>query len=57
VRRSRERADFRWWLLTWRYRHRPALLRAVATHARGTEVHVASVGAVRELDPTDVSGL
>ncbi len=29
-RRSRERADFWWWVLTWRRRSRPVLLRAIA---------------------------
>jgi hypothetical protein len=33
TRRSRERADFWWWLLTWRQRDRPAVLQAIATYA------------------------
>jgi hypothetical protein len=40
VRRSRERADFWWWLLTYRCRSRPLLLRAIAAHAGDAEIHV-----------------
>ncbi|SDY60732.1 hypothetical protein SAMN05661080_04026 [Modestobacter sp. DSM 44400] len=40
LRRSRERADFWWWLLTWRWRSRPAVLCAVATHAPEADVYV-----------------
>ena len=40
ARRSRERADFWWWLLTWRRRSRPALLRAVTSHAAQADLHV-----------------
>jgi adenylate kinase family enzyme len=40
VRRSRERADFWRWLLTWRRRSRPALLHAMTTHAAHADVHV-----------------
>ncbi len=40
ARRSRERADFWWWLLTWRHRSRAAVLDAVATFAPGANVHV-----------------
>ena len=40
ARRSRERADFWWWLLTWRRRSRPALLRTVATYAPSADVHI-----------------
>ena len=40
VRRSRERADFWWWLLTYRRRSRPLLLRAIAVHAGDAEIHV-----------------
>jgi hypothetical protein len=39
-RRSRERADFWWWLLTWRYRSRGGVLHAVATFAAEADVHV-----------------
>jgi len=37
--RSRERADFWWWLLTWRWRYRPAVLTAVRTFAAIASVH------------------
>ncbi len=47
ARRSRERWDFWWWLLTWRSRSRPAVLREVPVHAIGAAVHV--VRAPREL--------
>ena len=41
-RRSRERADFWLWVLAWRRRSRPALLRAIALHApRGPFAHTA----------------
>jgi len=40
VRRSRERADFWWWLLSWRHRHRTALLGAVATFAPGADTQI-----------------
>ena len=40
ARRSRERADFWWWLLTWRRRSRPALLGAVTSHAAQADLHV-----------------
>ena len=39
-RRSRERADFWWWLLMWRYRSKGAVLHAVATFASGADVHI-----------------
>lgn len=39
LRRSRERADFWWWLLTWRRRHRPGLLTAVTSLAPAAAVH------------------
>ncbi len=39
LRRSRERADFWWWLLTWRWRHRPALLSAITTFAPAATAH------------------
>jgi hypothetical protein len=37
--RSRERADFWWWVLTWRGRSRPALLAAARTFAPTAAVH------------------
>lgn len=40
LRRSRERADFWWWMVTWRRRSRPAVLTAVTTFASGAEVHL-----------------
>jgi adenylate kinase family enzyme len=40
VRRSRERADFWRWLLSYRRRSRPPLLRAIAAHAADADVHV-----------------
>jgi uridine kinase len=40
IRRSRERADFWRWLLTYRSRSRPALRRAVAAHAGHLDVYV-----------------
>ena len=40
ARRSRERADFWRGLLTWRYRHRNAVLDAVSTFAAGADVHI-----------------
>jgi hypothetical protein len=40
LRRSRERADFWWWVLTWRRRSRPALLRAIAQHAPIATCHI-----------------
>lgn len=40
VRRSRERAGFWWWLLTWRHRSRPTVLDAVARYAPSADVHI-----------------
>jgi adenylate kinase family enzyme len=40
MRRSRERADFWRWLLTYRRRSRPLVMEAIATHAAGADVHV-----------------
>lgn len=37
-RRSRERADFWFWLFGYRWRSRPVLLRKVATHARAAKL-------------------
>ena len=39
-RRSRERAGFWWWLLTWRHRHRPVVLATVAQSAPTATVHL-----------------
>lgn len=40
LRRSRERADFWWWLVTWRRRSKPAVLTAVTTFASSATVHL-----------------
>ena len=40
ARRSRERAHFWWWLLTWRRRARPVVLDAIAAHAAHADVHI-----------------
>jgi adenylate kinase family enzyme len=40
LRRSRQRWDFWRWLLTWRRRYRPALLRAIADAGVPTVVHI-----------------
>ena len=40
ARRSRERLDFWWWVVTWRRVARPVLLEAVATDATHAELHV-----------------
>ena len=42
IRRSRERGDFWRWLLTYRRRSRPVVLRAIATHAARADIHVLS---------------
>jgi adenylate kinase family enzyme len=39
LRRSRERADFWHWLITYRRRSRPALLNKIATHAPLATLH------------------
>ncbi|MEM8925563.1 MAG: hypothetical protein AAGD35_18820 [Actinomycetota bacterium] len=39
-RRSRERWDFWLWLLTWRRRSRPQLLRAIEQHAATADLYV-----------------
>ncbi|HEX8769665.1 MAG TPA: hypothetical protein VF711_02720 [Acidimicrobiales bacterium] len=38
--RSRERRDFWWWLLTWRWKYRPQLMRAIGRHAAAAELLV-----------------
>jgi uridine kinase len=40
VRRPRERRDFWWWLLTWRWRQMPHLLRSIHLVAPGAELIV-----------------
>lgn len=39
-RRSRERTDFWWWVITWRRRSRPIVLQAIAVHGCGAKVHL-----------------
>lgn len=39
-RRSNERADFWLWLLRYRHRSRPFLMKAIANHAPGATLHV-----------------
>lgn len=39
-RRSRERADFWWWLVTWRARRRPVVLELVARFAPEARLHI-----------------
>jgi adenylate kinase family enzyme len=40
VRRSRERIDFWWWVLAYRWKSRPVLLKAIADHAPSAGLHV-----------------
>ena len=40
LRRSRERVDFWWWVLAYRWKHRPVLLKAVAYYAPDATLHV-----------------
>ena len=40
IRRSRERADFWWWVLAYRWQSRPALLKAIANCAPNAELHI-----------------
>ena len=40
ARRSRERADFWWWVLAWRWRSRGRLLDAVAAHAPQADLRI-----------------
>jgi adenylate kinase family enzyme len=40
ARRSRERADFWWWVLTWRVRYRQRLLQEICRHAPAADVVV-----------------
>jgi hypothetical protein len=50
VRRSRERLDFWFWLLTWRRRYRPRLMQDIAQHAATATLHVAR-------SPREMAGL
>jgi adenylate kinase family enzyme len=38
--RSRERVDFWWWVLAYRWQSRPVLLKAIANYAPNAELHV-----------------
>jgi adenylate kinase family enzyme len=38
--RGRERGDFWWWLVAYRWKSRPALMRAISTYAAGAQVHI-----------------
>lgn len=40
MRRSRESADFWWWVITWRWRSRPQVMDAVAAHAPHAQLHL-----------------
>ena len=40
IRRSRERVDFWWWVLAYRWQSRPALLQAIADYAPNAELHI-----------------
>ena len=40
ARRSHERVDFWWWVLTWRVRHRRRLLREIRRHAPAADLVV-----------------
>ena len=42
MRRSKERMDFWWWLITWRRIERPRIKRIVAQYAGHADVHVFS---------------
>jgi adenylate kinase family enzyme len=40
LRRSRERAVFWWWMLTWRWQSQAKIVEAVHRHARAADVHI-----------------
>jgi adenylate kinase family enzyme len=40
IRRSRERADFWWWVATYRWQSRPSLLKAIADYAPNAKLHI-----------------
>jgi adenylate kinase family enzyme len=40
IRRSRERADFWWWVLAYRWQSRPVLMKAIANYAADAELHI-----------------
>ena len=57
IRRSRERADFWRWLLTYRHRSRPLIQQVIAAHAGNADVHVLRTPrAVRQFVATINSG-
>jgi adenylate kinase family enzyme len=42
IRRSRERAEFWWWLVSWRWRERPKIKQAIAEYAARADVRIFS---------------
>jgi adenylate kinase family enzyme len=40
IRRSRERIDFWWWIMAYRWKSRPALLKAIADYAPNAKLQV-----------------
>lgn len=40
IRRSRERFDFWWWLITWRLLSRPKIIQSIKTHAPNADVRI-----------------
>jgi adenylate kinase family enzyme len=42
IRRSKERMDFWWWLLTWRWIERPKIKKAIAEYASHADVRIFS---------------
>jgi len=48
LRRSTERIDFWWWLVTWRWIERPKIMKAIAEHA--DSAHVQTFGKPEELE-------
>jgi hypothetical protein len=40
IRRSRERIDFWWWVLAYRWKSRPVLLKAIADYAPSAKLYV-----------------
>jgi adenylate kinase family enzyme len=40
IRRSSERIDFWWWVLAYRWKSRPVLLKAIADYAPSAQLHV-----------------
>jgi adenylate kinase family enzyme len=48
LRRSKERMDFWWWLVTWRWIERPKIKKAITEHA--ASAHVRTFGKPKELE-------